>query len=180
MHKLWGSSHSRPISPDFGFGAPRTQVRAASALTQCALVLHIDPMTEPPILGGHMEHRQVVAVTVGGAVFTAGTTALIGAVVVAITSPDQEGALWFRPIVYAGIAVAIMGVYLLFAAWLGLWLPSPRSRFIGRTLWDRVYFSKASRSRRDWGKRRPADDRLRERIRLEAEAAAAVRMETWR
>ncbi len=133
-------------------------------------MLHVGPQTEArPILGGHMEHRQIVSVTVGGAVFTGGTAALIGAVVVAITSPDQERALWFGPLVYAGIAVAIIGAYLLFAAWLGLWLPSPRDRFIGRTLWNRVYFSKASRTRRERENMRSADDQLRDRIRAEAE-----------
>ena len=117
-----------------------------------------------------MEHRQIVAVTVGGAVFTAGTAALIGTVVIAITSPDQERALWFGPLLYAGVAIALLGAYLLLAAWLGLWLPSPRDRFIGRTLWNRGYFSKARRTRRDRENRRTADDRLRERISREVEA----------
>jgi hypothetical protein len=117
-----------------------------------------------------MEHRQIVAVTVGGALFGVGAAALIAALTVAITIPDQETALWFRPLVYGGTAVVVVGVYFLLATWLGLWLPSPRDRFIGRTLWDRAYFSRVSRTRRERERMREVDNQLRARIEREAEA----------
>jgi len=116
-----------------------------------------------------MEHRQIVAVTVGRAVFTAGTAALIGTVVIAITSPYQERGVWFGLLLYAGVAIAFLGAYVLLAAWLGLWLPSPRERFIGRTLWDRIQQFKAIvAGAREWPEMR---EWLRLQARLESKQA---------
>lgn len=74
-----------------------------------------------------MQHRQIIAVTVGGPLLGLGGAGLIG---LTLSDRHLDANGWFGIMIAASITVLLVGLYLLLAPFLGLPLPNTRSGFL--------------------------------------------------
>jgi hypothetical protein len=75
-----------------------------------------------------VQHKHIVALAVGGGVFSAGALAVITDVGAAVISKDATNASWFRPLFAVGVVLIVISLYpLIVVPLLGAPFPDPRS-----------------------------------------------------
>jgi hypothetical protein len=74
-----------------------------------------------------VQHKQVVAMALGGALVVSGATAVIAAVGFAISNSSNESSFWFGPLLVGGVLLLVGGLYPLIAVPIfGAPFPEPR------------------------------------------------------